>query len=132
MKITACALSLCLLILSACSSFTTYPAGNIQYEVFDRPAWLSNSVTIIGYCDAVDVDGNRLCRADVLSTPQIYVQTGVLPSIFGPFITAAGIATAGKFIGDGLADSGNTNSLSATNNQSVTQPGPWRGGYRHR
>lgn len=124
---------LCSVLLAACSSFNTYQAGNMQYEVFDRPAAVAQSLTIVGHCDTSDVGSNGVCRAGTLSEPQVYVQTGLLTSIFGPFITAAGIATAGKFVGDGLEKSGSQNNVNALNSNSnqTTVPGPWRGGYRH-
>lgn len=122
-------LALLMITLTGCTAFNTYPAGNRQYEFVDRPALISNSVTIVTYCDNDNVTSAGICAKGTSSEPQFYVQTGVLVSLFGPFITASGIATAGKFIGDGLEHSGSQNSLNAT--QSVQNPGPWRGGYRH-
>lgn len=101
------------LLISSCASSNVYQSGNVQYEFLDRPGIVSSSVTALAYCRMADRDEEGNCLPEKLSEPRLVSATGLVPSLFGPMITAAGIAGAGVAIGHGLSHSGATTNLTS-------------------
>ncbi len=116
-----------LALLTGCNSQNIYRVGNVQYETAHMPSWFATTVSGVNHCDyRMEVDEAGNCVPDHVTYAYA---SGIVPSFLGPALTAGAIAYAGHEIGAGAAQSGNSNNLNA--NQSVAQPGPWRGGYRH-
>jgi hypothetical protein len=126
---TRTTLLIALALLTGCNAQTTYQVGNIRYETAHMPSWFGSTVTGTNHCQVpyeVDEAGN--CLADHVTYAYA---SGLFTSFFGTALTAGAIAYAGHEIGAGAAKSGTSNSNSVQANQSVAQPGPWHGGYRH-
>lgn len=118
-----------LALLTGCNSQNAYRVGNIRYEAAHMPSWFATTVSGINHCHYVlEVDEAGNCLPDHVTYAYA---SGIVPSFLGPALTAGAIAYAGHEIGAGAAKSGNTNSNQLNANQSVAQPGPWRGSYRH-
>lgn len=123
--ILLCALAL----LAGCNTQNHYRVGNIQYETGHMPSWFGTTVTGTNHCQApVELDEAGHCRPDHVTYAYA---SGLFQGLFGTALTAGAIAYAGHEIGAGAAKSGSSNSNQLNANQSVAQPGPWRGGYRH-
>ena len=125
------------IMMTGCSQAKSYQMGDLQVEVLDRPAAISQSLVVVGWCERVFLNADGNCRSDKMRDMQVFVQTGVVTSLMGPVIQAGGMIGAGALIGDGLSKSGsnvnqnsqssqaNLNAISQTNGR-----GPWRHGYR--
>jgi len=120
-------------ITTGCVSSSSHTLGDLQIEILDRPAALSQSLVVTGWCEKVFVNPDGNCRSDKMRDMQVFVQTGLLTSLMGPVIQAGGMIGAGALIGDGLSKSGsnmNQASINATNQSVNAGRGPWRHGYR--
>lgn len=128
---------LCAVLLTGCSQAKSYQMGDLQVEVLDRPAALSQSLVVVGWCERVFLNNDGHCRSDKMNDMQVFVQTGFVTSLMGPVIQAGGMIGAGALIGDGLSKSGSSVSQNSQSSQAnlnaVNQTngrGPWRHGYR--
>ena len=137
MRYAALFVLIAVIMLTGCSQAKSYQMGDLQVEVLDRPAAISQSLVVVGWCERVFLNNDGHCRSDKMNDMQVFVQTGFVTSLMGPVIQAGGMVGAGALIGDGLSESGssvNQNSQSSQANlNAVNQTngrGPWRHGYR--
>lgn len=128
---------LLLFVVAGCAQAKSYQMGDLQVEVLDRPAAISQSLVVVGWCERVFLNNDGHCRSDKMNDMQVFVQTGFVTSLMGPVIQAGGMIGAGALIGDGLSKSGSNVSQNSQSSQAnlnaVNQTngrGPWRHGYR--
>ena len=108
MRYAALFVLIAVIMLTGCSQAKSYQMGDLQVEVLDRPAAISQSLVVVGWCERVFLNNDGHCRSDKMNDMQVFVQTGFVTSLMGPVIQAGGMVGAGALIGDGLSKSGSS------------------------
>ena len=51
-------------MLTGCAQAKSYQMGDLQVEVLDRPAAISQSLVVVGWCERVFLNNDGHCRSD--------------------------------------------------------------------